>query len=189
MNILHSSAVILFLFISSCQNQEAQKTASKNGIDSSQISPSASGPVAQVRETARKTDTVPVRKNDFVLREVQAQTLDTSTKIGKPGDLLLTFIGQGFIFTEHNPSLVFGNVKYDNTYSNEDGSELYVIIPAADVSRFAAGIRDSIRIMNPGNQTASLKQDGKEIMSKASKAGSVGLIYTTYGVTRKKTER
>ena len=185
MNISHF-IVILFFFLGSCQNNQEQNKVAKAGSDSTDISPAVSGPVAQIKEPARKMDTVPSGKKDFVLKELQAQILDSSTKIGKPGDLLLAFIGQGFIFTEHNPAVIVGNKKYDDSYSNEEGTELYVIIPSAEVARFAAAIRDSIKVMNPGKQTASLKKDGKEIMSDASKAGKTALIFTTYGVTRKK---
>jgi len=185
MKILFCSIAILIL-LTSCENKEQQTSGAKADADSANVSPSVSGPVAEIKAPVTKRDTVRPGRKDFVLRDVQAQYLDSSTKIGKAGDLLLTFIGQGFIFTEHNPAVILRDKRYDDTYSNEDGSELYVIIPAAETGRFAAAVRDSIRVVNPGNQTAALKQDGKEIMSKASKAGKTGLIFTTYGVTRRR---
>lgn len=179
------NTVMLLVVLISCENKQQQTTAT-DIKDSSNISPSIGGPVAEIKETVRIKDTVPTGRKTLMLRDVQAQLLDSSTKIGKPNDLLLTISGQGFIFTEHNPSVVIGDKKFSDSYSNEDGSELYVIIPAAEVQRFAATLRDSLKIINPGNQAASIKQDGKEIISKASKAGKTGLIFTTYGVTRKR---
>jgi hypothetical protein len=178
------------LFLISCGQPATKKPAPPT--DSAQLSPAIAGPEATTslqQEQGRK-DTLPVRKTELVLQDVQVQTLDSTTVIGKPGDWLLTFTGKGFAFTESNPVVMAGSLKYERTYSNEEGSELYVIVPAEEKQRFAAQVRGELRVINPGigNKGAGIKQQGAELMRKADGGGRVALVYTKYGVTRKRVE-
>lgn len=181
----------LSLLMCSCGQPTAKRPAKE--ADSTQLSPSIPGPGANnlTSDKGPSRDTTPIRKTELVLREVQVQTLDSSTKIGKPGDMLLTITGGGFAFTESNPAVMAGSSKYDQTYSNEEGTELYVVIPAQEKQRFAAQVRGELRVINPGmgNTGAAIKQQGAELMRKADGGDKVALVYTKFGVARKPVKR
>jgi hypothetical protein len=173
----------------SCGQPAVKKPATDT--DSSQLSPSIAGPDANSTLNGKATsDTVPVvRRTELVIQDVQAQTLDSTTVIGKPGDLLLTFTGKGFIFTESNPSVKAGGIAYDQTYSNEEGTELYAIIPAQERKRFSSLMRGELRVINPDTQSAGIKKEAVELLRKADGGERVALVYTKYGVARKPVKR
>ncbi|MEQ1678794.1 MAG: hypothetical protein ABL876_19010, partial [Chitinophagaceae bacterium] len=155
--------------------------------DTAQLSPLDAGPVAEVKDVPAVTDTVPRSKRVLTVTDVEAQKLDSSTKIGHAGDLLLTFIGGGFIFTENNPGLIAGEMTYSQTYSNEAATELYVIIPAKEVNRMLADAkRGGLRIKNPGIgvEPVPLKQTADEITRKLADGKATGLVFTKFGVKR-----
>jgi hypothetical protein len=172
-----------------CQQKKGTAKSPQPINDSTSISPITMGPEAvdkAVTKTERK-DTMP--KTRITIKDMQAQVLGEGTQIGKAGDMLLTFTGQGFVFTESNPVLVTGGLKFDNTYSNEDASEFYVVIPAESKERLTAVAQRGMQIINPDNESATFKEAGTEIMKRADGSKKVMLVYTKFGVARKEADK
>jgi hypothetical protein len=181
---------LLFVFVTfqnfSCQQKKDSGQTIQIINDSTPISPTSMGPEAVEKTTDKieRKDTVP-SKTRIIIKDLQAQVLAEGTQIGKPGDMLLTFSGQGFVFTERNPVLLAGGLKFDNTYSNEDASEFYVVIPADSKERLKAAARGGLQIINPDKESATFKEGGGEIIKKADDIKKVMLVYTKFAVTRK----
>ncbi|MGH2553944.1 MAG: hypothetical protein ACRDEB_09515, partial [Chitinophagaceae bacterium] len=153
--------------------------------DSTAISPVTMAPnVSDKMEKKTRIDTVP-GKTRIVISQMQAQVLDTGTQIGKPGDLLLTFTGRGFVFTERNPMVISAGLKFEDTYSNEEGTEFYVVIPAESKARLTAAARGGLQIVNPDNESATFKEQTMEMIQKADGGKKVKLVFTKYAVTRR----
>ncbi|MCX6319416.1 MAG: hypothetical protein NTW29_19220 [Bacteroidetes bacterium] len=180
----------LFILLISCGQPAAKRPATD--VDSSQLSPILNGP-GEVRLTTGTAtgDTAKPRSIPLELTSVEVQTLDTSTRIGNAGDLLITISGRGFAFTSSNPVVIAGRERYENTYSNEEGSELYVIIPSGNIQRFAAGMAGQLQVINPGvnSKPVSIKQTGNELMRKAGTNEKAALLFTRFAVERRIVKR
>lgn len=174
-----------FLCIS-CGQPASKKPVAQ--ADTAQLSPSVGPDQMATEETKNATaDTASPRKTDLVLRDADAQLLDSGTVIGKGGDLLITITGRGFAFTANNPAVIAGKVRYDKTYSNEEGSEMYLVIPAKDIDMFFAAARGELQVLNPGidSRPVSLKVEKEVLMRKAAANSKGVLVFTKFGVARK----
>ncbi len=177
---------IVLIYVSfACQQKKAATVSNELPNDTIPISPTTMAPnVSDKKADERKTDTVPAKAR-IVLQQMQAQVLDTGTQIGKPGDLLLTFTGSGFVFTDKNPAVMAGGIRIEDTYSNEAGTEFYAVIPAASKERMAVAARGGLQVINPDNESATFKEQTMEIMKRADTDKKVKLVFTKFGVTRK----
>lgn len=182
---LFLAAIITTSF--SCQ-QKKNSTAVSNELpnDSIPISPTTMAPnIADKKTGDERKDTVPVVR--IAIQQMQAQLLDSGSQIGKPGDLLLTFTGSGFVFTDKNPAVVAGGMRFEETYINEKGTELYAVIPAGSKERMAAAARGGLQVVNPGKQpaTATIKEQTTEIIKRADSDKKVKLVFGKFGVERR----
>lgn len=177
--------IILFIVASIACNQ---KKNGGNATNNDNPSPSGTGTYDGKEMRIKKSaDTLPRKQADLQITGMEAQTLGDSTKIGQPGDVLLTFTGQGFLFTERNPRLQMGREVITETYSNETATELYVVIPAKSMNNLMASLRSgAISIINPDNKQARVTQNPDEMMNKMKSAERTTLQFTQYGVTRKR---
>ncbi len=177
--------VVMISISFACQQKKTATVSNELPNDSIPVSPTGMAPNVSDRKTdERRTDTVPVKAR-LALQQMQAQVLDTGTQIGKPGDLLLTFTGSGFVFTDKNPVLMAGGMKFEETYSNEAGTEFYAIIPAATKERMSIASRGGLQVINPDNESATFKEQTMEIMKRADSDKKVKLVYTKFGVGRR----
>ncbi len=188
-----SFILLLFVFVVfqnfACQQKKTTAKVSKTLNDSTPISPNTMGPEAvdKAPVTTERKDTVP--RGKMMIREMQAQVLGEGTQIGKPGDMLLTFIGRGFLFTESNPVLMVGGLKFENTYSNEDATEFYVVIPAESKERLTAVAARGLQIINPDDESITFKAEGAAIMKRADASKKIILVYTKFAVGRKEADK
>lgn len=176
---------ILFLVAVMACNQKKN-----NGSETANDNPSPSGTGTyngKEMRVKKSADTMPRKQVELQVTGMEAQTLGDSTKIGRPGDILLTFTGQGFLFTERNPILRMGKEEISDTYSNETATELYVVVPAKNMNALMAGLRSgAISIVNPDRKEVRVTQNPEEMTSKMKSAERTTLQYTQYGVTRKR---
>lgn len=186
--IAYITFIAVLLTAYSCgQKQGQSKRTAELPPDTAQLSPLDVGPYAQ-KDTPAVKDTMPRAKVQLVVTDVQAQLLDSTTQIGHAGDLLLTFVGSGFIFTNSNPALVAGEMSYNDTHTNEKGTELYVIITTKEMSKMLADIRGGeVGLVNPGLNVrpVMVKQTADEIKRKVGSSKAVGLMYAKFGVERR----
>lgn len=88
----------------------------------------------------------PVRVDTFYVQRVAG-----GSGLGSPGDLLITFQGQGFTLSARAPRLVLaGDFALEATEVNRDGTELYVLVPRDQMPRIATLRFDSVVVANPG---------------------------------------
>jgi hypothetical protein len=81
----------------------------------------------------------------------QAERVAGGSGLGAAGDLLITFRGQGFVLTAKAPRvLVAEGVTLEASEINRDGTELYVLVPRAQIAKIAALRFDSVVVANPG---------------------------------------
>ena len=122
---------------------------------------------------------LPLRVDSFVVQRV-AQ----GSAWGAAGDLLITFRGQGFMLTSRAPRVLLTDKDVlEATEINRDGTELYVLVPRAQIAR-VQGLRfDSVVVANPGAiQTgefarASARASPAQLTSPARDAATVRLVY------------
>jgi hypothetical protein len=121
----------------------------------------------------------PVRVDSFVVQRV-AQ----GSALGAPGDLLITFHGQGFTLTSRAPRLlVTPAVTLETTEVNRDGTELYVLVPRAQLQRLSGARFDSVVVANPGARQegefarASIRATAARLFAPTPGAAAVRLVY------------
>lgn len=177
--------IILFIVASlACNQKKNDGNATNNDTPSPAGTGTYNGKEMRIKKSA---DTLPRKQVDLQVRGMEAQTLGDSTKIGRPGDMLLTFTGEGFLFTERNPVLRMGKEEISDTYSNETATELYVVVPAKSMNTLMGALRSgAISIVNPDKKEVRVAQNPEEMMNKMKTAERTTLQYTQYGVTRKR---
>lgn len=122
----------------------------------------------------------PLRVESF-----DVQVLAEGTHVGEPGDLLLTFHGQGFQATSKSPrvELAGGEVVLEDTMTNLAGTELYVIIPGETAARIAALSLQEVVVRNPGGLAdeaygvARVKASADMLLRPEAEAPGARLVY------------
>jgi hypothetical protein len=126
----------------------------------------------------------------------EVQQLAEGTAFGKPGDVLLTFIGQGFIDSSLCPRVILSKeFILKDTYLNKKGTELYVIIPAKIIESEIKKMKFKEAIIeNPGGtvkmefKRTRVKILPKDLLEIDPKAKKVRLIVRKYFVEREVVE-
>ena len=184
MKTMHFIGLCFLVAAMACNNQ---KKSNRTGTDGTP-SPSGTGEY-NGREVKIKTgkDTMPIKKAEFGVHNMEVQQLSDDTKIGKPGDWLITFSGSGFMLTNQEPKLVMEKEDIGTSYVNEEGTELYFVIPEQKrnlvLQQFQAG---KLKLVNPDKKEARPPNKPEEIMAKTNNLEKVALVYTKFGVTRKR---
>ena len=98
------------------------------------------------------TESVTVRAQQAIRVDTfYVQRVAGGSGLGNPGDLLITFAGQGFTLSAKAPRLeLAADFALEATEINRDGTELYVLMPRTQMSRIAAMRFDSVLVANPG---------------------------------------
>ena len=106
----------------------------------------AGKPFRTATDTTRPPSQRPLRVDTF-----HVQRVGPGSGLGAPGDLLITFRGEGFLLTSRAPRLqLTGDFALEATEINRDGTELFVLVPRNQMTRIAAMRFDSVTVANPG---------------------------------------
>lgn len=184
MNTMHFFGICFLVAAMACNNQ---KKSNGTGTDGNPA-PSGTG-VYNNREVKIKPvkDTLPIKKAELAIRNMEVQQLSEATKIGQPGSWLITFTGEGFILTNQEPKLVMGKEETGTSYINEQGTEIYFIVPEKNrnilLKELQAG---TLKLVNPDKKEARVPNKPEEIMARMKDMEKVTLEYTRFGVTRKR---
>lgn len=177
--------VAMLTTVFACQQKKTTGQGPQLPNDSTAISPNTMAPGVKEKPDD-KTARIDTSRVPLTVTKVDAQVLDAGTQIGKPGDLLLTFAGSGFIFTNSNPSLMIGGMIFDSSFANEANTELYVLIPAGSKARLSTAVaRGGLQLSNPGNQAIAIKELSADQLIRADADKKVKLVYTKFGVERR----
>jgi hypothetical protein len=85
------------------------------------------------------------------VERLEVHELAEGTHTGTPGDLLLTFYGQGFLETARAPRIeIGGKVVLDDTMANPEGTQLFVVLPRRRMPEVEALRFKEIVVANPG---------------------------------------
>jgi hypothetical protein len=121
----------------------------------------------------------PLRVDSFHVQRVAG-----GSDLGAPGDLLITFRGQGFALTSKAPRLLLtGGFALESTEINRDGTELYVLVPRNQVTRIEGMRFDSVVVANPGARRdtefarASVRATAARLLRPDPDAAAVRLVY------------
>lgn len=131
-------------------------------------------------------DTPPqvIRQQPLRVDSFQVQRVAEGSDLGAPGDLLITFWGQGFALTSKAPRLLLtGGFALESTEINRDGTELYVLVPGDQVTRIQGMRFDSVVVDNPGAREdtefarASVRATAARLLRPDPDAPAVRLVY------------
>ncbi|HET9314385.1 MAG TPA: hypothetical protein VFQ51_02305 [Vicinamibacteria bacterium] len=85
------------------------------------------------------------------VERLEANELAEGTQTGSPGDLLLTFHGQGFQETAKAPRVeIGGKTVFDDTMVDLEGTQLFVVVPRGRLGELQALRFQEIVVANPG---------------------------------------
>jgi len=71
------------------------------------------------------------RQLPMAVQRLETHRLAEGTQLGRPGDLLVTFTGQGFVTTDYAPhATLTEKLVLRNLEVSRDGKQLFVVIPA-----------------------------------------------------------
>lgn len=114
----------------------------------------------------------------------QVQRIASGSDLGAAGELLITFIGQGFLLTARAPRVhIVEGLVLDVTEVNRDGTELYVVLPRAVMSRVEAARFDSVVVANPGGREdtefarAPVRATAAQLLRPDPRAPAVRVVY------------
>ncbi|NOT52290.1 MAG: hypothetical protein HOP10_13550 [Chitinophagaceae bacterium] len=177
--------VAMLTTVFACQQKKTTGQGPQLPNDTTAISPNTMAP-GMKEKPGDKTVRIDTSRVPLAVTKADAQVLDAGTQIGKPGDLLLTFTGSGFIFTNSNPALIAGGIRFDNSFANEANTELYVVIPAESKARLSTAVaRGGLQLSNPGNQVIGIKELSADQLKRADEDKKVKLMYAKFGVERR----
>lgn len=131
------------------------------------------------------------------VERLEVHELAEDTETGNPGDLLLTFYGQGFLSTAKSPQLELagGEIIFDDTLVNLDGSRLFVVISHELIPKLERLDFEAIIIRNPGGMEdteysqASLKTTPGELLRLDPGAAQARVVYRKGEFIRELVER
>lgn len=85
------------------------------------------------------------------VQRLEVNELADGTHAGRPGDLLVTLHGQGFLETARAPRLeIGGKIVLEDTMANPAGTELYVVLPRPRIPEVQALRFQEVVVRNPG---------------------------------------
>lgn len=130
------------------------------------------------------------------VKKFEVQILANGTSFGRPGDVLITFFGQGFLDTSLPIRVIFSkDIVLKNNYLNDEQNELYVVVPAEVVeSSLKKTEFKEVIIENPGGtvkmkfKRTSVKMLPKDILEIDPKEKKARLLATKYFVKRQAVE-
>lgn len=131
------------------------------------------------------------------VESLEVHELAEDTDTGNPGDLLLTFHGQGFLSTAKSPQLELagGEIVFDDTLVNLDGSHLFVVISHELIPDIERLNFEEIIIHNPGGledteySQASLKMTPGKLLRLEAGAAQARMVYRKGEFVRELVER
>jgi hypothetical protein len=145
------------------------------------------------REFRMPPDTPPplARQQPLRVDSFQVQRVAGNSALGAPGDLLITFLGQGFVLTAKAPRLLLSpELALESTEINRDGTELYVLVPRTLVARIEGMRFDSVVVANPGAREDTefarrpVRATAARLMRPERDAPAVRLVYRDGGFSR-----
>lgn len=113
----------------------------------------------------------------------EVHELAEGTALGKPGDLLVTFFGSGFLLTARTPRLRLSDeVVLETTEIGRQGSELYVVVPREQIEAIAGMAFTEVVVENPGHWkegqgTARVEATPDRLLRPAADAAPVRVVY------------